>query len=268
MSQPACCICCTVAAPARSRDASHLQASSSYIHAHDARRHGEDFHPQIITIRTSNPGFCRQYQSAIMQASNHLVLLVLTSWLRPCQRTRIRWIQRQRPSRQPMTNTIFTLSYLRWQPRRTVKVAARAIGNNCTSLLMGRRHLVAAVERYASCRALFIARPTSGPPSLHAVHCYAGADGGCSTRVFSKGSLCSRDERRNNGSRVQRSLGCTTGWREGIHQPPHYKWYCLRVGLGLAPYAALSTDSRRVRAKRKTKFWPDSHVLAPLSRSD
>lgn len=77
MSQPAyLCNCCgvAVAAPARSRDASHLQASSSYIHAHDAQRHGEDFHPQIITIRTSNPGFCRQYQSVIMQASNHHVV--------------------------------------------------------------------------------------------------------------------------------------------------------------------------------------------------
>ena len=97
---------------------------------------------------------------------------------------------------------------------------------------------------------LFIARPTSRPLGLHAVHCYAGADGGSLHGYFEK-AACAAVTSAAITDPARNALGCTTGWREGIHQPPHYKWYCLRVGLGFAPYAARSTDSRRVRAKRR-----------------
>jgi len=127
---------------------------------------------------------------------------------------------------------------------------ARAIGRNCTSLLMGYIQLwwLRSSDMRAAGPVYLLPHPRA--PNLHAVHCYAGADGARYTRVFQK-AACAAVTSAAIMDPACNALGCTTGWREGIHQPPHCKWYCLRVGLGLTPYAARSTDSRRVRAKRR-----------------
>jgi len=78
------------------------------------------------------------------------------------------------------------------------------------------------------------------------------------TRVFSKGSLCSRDERRNNGSRVQRSR-MYNGAERGHPPASALQVVLLMRGIGLRAVCSSLNGLATISGKEKTKFWPDSH---------
>ena len=114
---------------------------------------------------------------------------------------------------------------------------------------------------------LFIARPTSGPLGLHAVHCYAGADGGSLHGYFEKAACAAvtsaaiMDPARATLSDVQRG-----GERASTS---------LRIISGIA--YAWDWASRRMQLAQRTRdefgqredeILAGFSLLAPLSRFD
>jgi hypothetical protein len=149
-------------------------------------------------------------------------------------------------------------------------LAARAIGRNCTSSLLGMQ--TAWWLHWLQSSDMRAAGPVYRQPHSSACRpllCGCGRRvHATTTRVFRKGSLCSRDERRNNGSRVQRSR-----MYNGVERVASTS---LRIASGIA--YAWDWASRRMQLAQRTRdeFGQRGRrnsgrilsLLAPLSRSD